>query len=69
MLKEVVEDLTRAGVEVAMADVKGPVRAMLDRTGLSQQIGAARCFRRWSRRLPKSRMDIHFFDAHKTKMK
>ena len=32
-LKEVFEDLTRAGVEVAIADVKGPVRSMLERTG------------------------------------
>ena len=44
ILKEVFEDLTRAGVEVAMAEVKGPVRAMLERTGLSQQIGTARMF-------------------------
>ena len=44
VLKEVFEDLTRAGVEVAMAEVKGPVRAMLERTGLSQQIGTDRMF-------------------------
>jgi high affinity sulfate transporter 1 len=45
VLKEVIEDLTRAGVEVAMAEVKGPARAMLERTGLNQQIGAHRMFR------------------------
>ena len=44
VLKEVFEDLTRAGVEVALAEVKGPVRAMLERTGLSQQLGSARMF-------------------------
>jgi high affinity sulfate transporter 1 len=44
VLKEVFEDLTRAGVDVAMAEVRGPVRAMLERTGLSQQIGTARMF-------------------------
>jgi high affinity sulfate transporter 1 len=44
MLREVFDDLSRAGVEVAMAEVKGPVRAMLERTGLSQQIGFARIF-------------------------
>ena len=55
VLKEVFEELTRAGVEVAMAEVKGPVRAMLERTGLSQQIGTGACFRRSSRRSPKSR--------------
>lgn len=44
VLKEVFEDLTRAGIDVALAEVKGPVRAMLERTGLSQQIGAARMF-------------------------
>jgi len=44
ILKEVIEDLTRGGVEVAIADVKGPVRSMLERTGLSQGIGAHRMF-------------------------
>ena len=44
ILKEVFEDVSRAGVEVAMAEVKGPVRAMLERTGLSQQIGIGRMF-------------------------
>jgi MFS superfamily sulfate permease-like transporter len=44
VLKEVLEDLTRAGVEVAMAEVKGPVRGMLERSGLSEQIGAHRMF-------------------------
>jgi MFS superfamily sulfate permease-like transporter len=44
VLKEVIEDLGAAGVEVVMAEVKGPVRSMLERTGLSQQIGAARMF-------------------------
>lgn len=44
ILKEVFEDLTHAGIEVAMAEVKGPVRAMLERTGVSQQIGAHRTF-------------------------
>ena len=44
VLKEVIEDLRGAGVEVAMAEVKGPVRSMLERTGLSQQIGAGRMF-------------------------
>jgi MFS superfamily sulfate permease-like transporter len=44
ILREVFDDLTRSGVEVAMAEVKGPVRSMLERTGLSQQIGANRMF-------------------------
>ena len=44
VLKEVLEDLAGGGVEVAMAEVKGPVRAMLEQTGLSQQIGAHRMF-------------------------
>jgi len=35
---------THARVEVALAEVKGPVRAMLERTGLSEQIGAGRMF-------------------------
>ena len=44
VLKEVFEDLTREGIEVALTEVKGPVRAMLERTGLSQQIGTHRIF-------------------------
>jgi high affinity sulfate transporter 1 len=44
VLKEVFEELTSAGVEVAMAEIKGPVRAMLERTGLSQQLGTDRMF-------------------------
>ena len=38
ILKEVFDDLTGAGVDVAMAEVRGPVGAMLERTGLSEQI-------------------------------
>jgi high affinity sulfate transporter 1 len=44
VLKEVFEDLARQGVEIAMADVKGPVREIFDRTGLSQQVGESRLF-------------------------
>jgi SulP family sulfate permease len=44
VLKELFEDLTREGIEVALTEVKGPVRAILERTGLSQQIGTHRMF-------------------------
>jgi high affinity sulfate transporter 1 len=44
ILEEVIEDVTGAGVQVAMVEVKGPVRAMLERTGLSQKIGPERMF-------------------------
>jgi high affinity sulfate transporter 1 len=44
ILKELFEDLTRDGVEVVMAEVKGPVRAMLERTGLIRQLGTHRMF-------------------------
>ena len=45
VLKEVIEDFGREGIEVAIAEVKGPVREMLERTGLTRQIGADRMFR------------------------
>jgi SulP family sulfate permease len=44
VLKELIEDLDRNGIAVALAEVKGPVREVLQRTGLSAQIGSQRMF-------------------------
>jgi sulfate permease, SulP family len=43
-LAEVRNELAEKGVVFAMAAAKGPLRVMLERTGLTQQIGAARFF-------------------------
>lgn len=43
-LDEVRRDLSERGIVFAIAAAKGPVRDMLDRTGLTQQIGEARFF-------------------------
>jgi MFS superfamily sulfate permease-like transporter len=40
VLQEVIEDLTRAGIRVALTSVKAPAREMLERTGVIRQIGA-----------------------------
>ncbi len=44
-LGEVCAELTERGIVFAVAGVKSRVRRMLDRTGLTQQIGPARVFR------------------------
>jgi high affinity sulfate transporter 1 len=44
VFKEVFEDLRREGIEIAIADVKEPVRVMFDKTGLSRQVGVDRMF-------------------------
>ncbi len=43
-LQEVIEHLTREGIDVALAEVREPVRAILERTGLIRQIGIRRIF-------------------------
>jgi high affinity sulfate transporter 1 len=43
-IEEVRRELTEKGVALAIAGAKGPLRAMLDRTRLTQQIGSARLF-------------------------
>ena len=43
-LEEVRNELAEKGVVFTMAEAKGPLRVMLDRTGLTQQIGSARFF-------------------------
>jgi MFS superfamily sulfate permease-like transporter len=43
-LEEVRHELADKGVVLAIAGAKGPLRAMLDRTGITQQIGSARLF-------------------------
>jgi len=43
-LEEVRHELADKGVVLAIAGAKGPLRVMLDRTGLAQQIGSARLF-------------------------
>jgi high affinity sulfate transporter 1 len=43
-LDELRAELSERGIVLAIAAAKGPVRAMLDRTGLTQQIGATHLF-------------------------
>ena len=43
-LEEVVEELAGQGIAFAMAEAKGPVRLMLERTGLTQKIGEGNLF-------------------------
>jgi SulP family sulfate permease len=43
-LGEVGSELAEKGIVFAVAAAKGPVRAMLDRTGLTRQIGPERIF-------------------------
>ena len=43
-VEEVRSELAEKGVVFAMAEAKGPLRVMLDRTGLTQQIGSVRFF-------------------------
>jgi MFS superfamily sulfate permease-like transporter len=43
-LDEARVELAERGIVFAIAAAKGPVRAMLDRTGLTEQIGAGRLF-------------------------
>jgi MFS superfamily sulfate permease-like transporter len=44
VLGEVREELGRKGVEFVLAEARAPVRAMLERTGLDEQIGRDRMF-------------------------
>jgi high affinity sulfate transporter 1 len=44
VLREVLEDLGRDGVDVALVEVKAPMRAMLEKTGLMGTLGAHRLF-------------------------
>ena len=41
---EVCNELIEKGIAFAIAEAKGPLHALLDRTGLTQQIGSARLF-------------------------
>jgi SulP family sulfate permease len=43
-LEQVCADFKARGMVVAIAAAKGPVRDMLDRTGLAEQMGANRLF-------------------------
>ena len=43
-LEEVRDELAEKGVVFAIAEAKGPLRVMLDRTGLAERIGADRIF-------------------------
>jgi MFS superfamily sulfate permease-like transporter len=38
------EELGREGIEFVLAEARAPVRAMLERTGLDEQIGRNRMF-------------------------
>lgn len=44
VLGEVREELGRSGIEFVLAEARAPVRAMLERTGLDEQIGRDRMF-------------------------
>ncbi|MDP9130926.1 MAG: sodium-independent anion transporter, partial [Candidatus Binatota bacterium] len=43
-LEEVCKQFAEKGLGFAVASAKGPLRVMLDRTGLTQQIGSTRFF-------------------------
>jgi sulfate permease, SulP family len=43
-LAELIEELNDSGIVVAIASAKAAVRSMLERTGLSEQLGAGRIF-------------------------
>ena len=44
LLRELLEELDQAGVTLAFAELKGPVKDRLQRYGLLEAVGPDRCF-------------------------